>query len=62
MEIETVTENTETKSEEKIENGNSLGHFRPFPEITVFIRYFTIGNKFGIFRKNIKSEPIFIKL
>ena len=28
-----------------------FSHFRPFPEITVFIRYFTVGNKFGIFQK-----------
>jgi hypothetical protein len=30
-----------------------LGFFRPFPEITVFIRYFTVGNKFGIFFRKI---------
>jgi hypothetical protein len=62
METETVTENTETESVEKLEirNGNGLGLFRPFPKITVFIRYFTVGNKFGIFKKNIKSELIFI--
>ena len=53
--METVTENTETESVEKLGNGNSLGLFRPFPEITVFIRYFTIGNKFGIFQKNVKN-------
>jgi hypothetical protein len=29
--------------------GNGLALFRPFSEITVFIRYFTVGNKFGIF-------------
>jgi hypothetical protein len=36
-----VTENTETKSVEKIGNENGLSLFRPFPEITVFIRYFS---------------------
>jgi hypothetical protein len=41
-------------------NGNGLGFFRPFPEITVFIRYFTVDNKFGIFQKNIKYELTFI--
>jgi hypothetical protein len=51
--METVTENTETKSVEKlgIGNGNGLGLFRLFSEITIFIRYFTVGNKFGIFPK-----------
>jgi hypothetical protein len=51
METETVTENTEMESVEKlgIRNENSLGLFRPFHEITVFIRYFRVGNKFGIF-------------
>jgi hypothetical protein len=46
-----VTENTETELVEKIGigNRNSLAFFRPFLEITVFIRYFTVGNKFGIF-------------
>jgi hypothetical protein len=45
----------------RIENG--LGLFRSFPEITVFIRYFTVGNKFGIFlEKNIKFKLIFINL
>jgi hypothetical protein len=34
-------------------SGNGLVLFRPFPEITVFIRYFTVGNKFGIFQKKI---------
>jgi hypothetical protein len=45
----------EMESVEKlgIENGNGLGFFRPFPEITVFIRYFTVGNKFGIFFRKI---------
>jgi hypothetical protein len=43
-----------------IENENGLGFFRPFPKIAVFIRYFTVGNKFDIFQKNIKSELIFI--
>jgi hypothetical protein len=53
--MKTVTENTETESVEKlgIGNGNGLGLFRPFSEITVFIRYFNIGNKFSIFRKKI---------
>jgi hypothetical protein len=62
--METVTKNTETESVEKlgIGNGNSLGLFRPFLEITVFILYFTVGNKFGLFQKKIKSEPIFINL
>jgi hypothetical protein len=57
-----VTENPETESVEKIgiRNGNGLVLFRPFPEITVFIRYFIVGNKFGIFQKNIKSELTFI--
>jgi hypothetical protein len=32
-----------------IGNGNNLTLFRPFPKITVFIRYFTVGNKFGNF-------------
>jgi hypothetical protein len=51
---ETITKNTETESVEKlgIGNENGLGLFRPFPEITVFIRYFTVGNKFDIFLKN----------
>jgi hypothetical protein len=47
MEMETVTENTETKSLEK--NRNGLGLFRPFPKITIFIRYFTVVNEFSIF-------------
>jgi hypothetical protein len=61
-ENENGTENTETESVEKlrIENENGLGLFRPFPKITVFIRYFTSDNKFSIFQKNIKSELIFI--
>jgi hypothetical protein len=48
-----VTGNTKTELIEKIgmENRNGLGLFRPFPKITVFIRYFTVGNKFGIFQK-----------
>jgi hypothetical protein len=29
--------------------GNGLGLFSLFSVITVFIRYFTVGNKFGIF-------------
>jgi hypothetical protein len=39
MEMKTVTENTEIESVEKIriENGNRLALFRPFPEITVLI-------------------------
>jgi hypothetical protein len=40
--------------------GNGLDLFRPFPKITIFIWYFTVDNKFCIFQKNIKSEPIFI--
>jgi hypothetical protein len=44
----------------RIENVNNLGLFRQFPEITIFIRYFTIGNKFGTFQGKIKFEPIFI--
>jgi hypothetical protein len=44
-----VTKNTETESIEKLGIGNGLGLFRPFPKITIFIRYFTVGNKFGIF-------------
>jgi hypothetical protein len=35
-----------------IRNENGLGLFRPFHEITVFIRYFRVGNKFGIFLEN----------
>jgi hypothetical protein len=70
--METVTENTETELVEKlgigneigrkvgIGNENGLGLFRPFPKITVFIQYFIVGNKFGIFQKNIKYELIFI--
>jgi hypothetical protein len=46
-----VTENMKTESVEKLGIGNGLGLFRTFPEITVFIRYFTVGNKFGIFQK-----------
>jgi hypothetical protein len=38
--MERVTENTETKSVEKLGFGNGLGLFRPFPEITVFIPVF----------------------
>jgi hypothetical protein len=49
--MKTITENTETKSVEKLGFGNDLGLFRPFLEITVFIRYFTVCNKFGIFKK-----------
>jgi hypothetical protein len=37
----------ETKLVEKFGNGNGLGLFRPIPEITLFIRYFTASNKFG---------------
>jgi hypothetical protein len=60
--MEAVTENTKTELVEKfkIGNRNGLGLYRPFPEITVFIQYFTVGNKFGIFQKNIKSKLIFI--
>jgi hypothetical protein len=49
--METITKNTETELVEKlgIKNGNGLGLFQTFLEITVFIRYFTVVNKFGIF-------------
>jgi hypothetical protein len=47
MKMETVNENTKTKLVEKI--GNGLGLFRPFPKITVCIRYFTVDNEFSIF-------------
>jgi hypothetical protein len=43
--METVIENTETESVEKIINRNGLVLFRPFSEITVFW-YFTIDNKY----------------
>jgi hypothetical protein len=46
-----VYRNTKTKPVEKLGIGNGLRLFRPFPEIIVFIRYFTVGNKFGIFQK-----------
>lgn len=60
--METVTENTETKSVKNgIKNKNSLGLFLQFLEITVYIKYFTVYNNFGIFQENIKSELIFIK-
>jgi hypothetical protein len=49
--METVTKNMETKSVEQIGNRNGLGLFRLFPGIIVFIRYFIIGDKFGIFHK-----------
>jgi hypothetical protein len=49
--MKTITENTETESVEKIRIRNGLGLFQSFPEITVFVRYFTVDNKFGIFRK-----------
>jgi hypothetical protein len=60
METETIIENTEMKSVQKIENGNGLGLLRPFPEINVFIPYFTDGNELGKFSKNIKYEMIFV--
>ncbi|PWZ28847.1 hypothetical protein Zm00014a_032203, partial [Zea mays] len=44
----------------KIRKRKRFGLFRPFPEFTVFIQYFTVCNKFGIFQKNIKSELTFI--
>jgi hypothetical protein len=44
-----VPANTEIKSVEKNRKRKRLGLFRPFPEITIFIRYFTVGNEFGIF-------------
>jgi hypothetical protein len=44
----------------KIGNGNSLALFLSFPKIIVFIRYFTVGNKFGVVQKNIKSVLSFI--
>jgi hypothetical protein len=55
--MEAVTENTKTELVEKfkIGNRNGLGLYRPFPEITVFIQYFTVGNKFCIFQKNAKK-------
>jgi hypothetical protein len=48
-----VTKNTETESLVKIGigNENGLDLFRSFPEITIFIRYFIVDNKFSIFRK-----------
>jgi hypothetical protein len=40
-----------------------LVFFRSFLEITMyFTMYFTVGNEFGIFQKNIKSELIFVNL
>jgi hypothetical protein len=32
---------------------NGLALFRPFPKITIFILYFTVGNKLGIFSEKI---------
>jgi hypothetical protein len=60
--METVTKNTETESVEKMEigNENGLGLFWPFSKINVSIRYFTVGNKLGIFSESIKSELTFI--
>jgi hypothetical protein len=42
------SENKETKLVQTVgnANGNGLGLFRPFPKITIYIRYFTIGNEF----------------
>jgi archaellum biogenesis protein FlaJ (TadC family) len=49
--METVTENTETESVEKLRNGNSLGLFRPFPEITVLFVILQLVINSVIFRK-----------
>jgi hypothetical protein len=39
----------------KIQKQKQFGPLPAFSKITVFVQYFTTGNKFDIFQKNIKS-------